>query len=98
MPRIFICYRREDSSGQAGRLFDRMKSRFGDGNVFMDMDGIEPGEDFVEAIERTISNCSVAVVVIGRQWQTSRLHDPNDVVRLEIERALTAKLRVIPYW
>ena len=42
MARIFICYRREDSSGHAGRLYDRLGARFGD-EVFMDIDAIGPG-------------------------------------------------------
>lgn len=39
--RIFISYRRQDSAGYAGRLFDRLSNRFGQPNIFMDIDAIE---------------------------------------------------------
>ena len=68
MSGIFISYRREDAAGHAGRLFDRLAQRFGRDQVFMDVAGIEPGVDFVEAIERAVGSCSVLIVVIGKQW------------------------------
>ncbi len=47
MSRIFISYRREDSAGYVGRLHDRLSSHFGDDALFIDIDNIGPGEDFV---------------------------------------------------
>jgi hypothetical protein len=47
---IFINYRRADSDMPAGRLADLLKARFGSSNVFMDIDGINPGVDFVDVI------------------------------------------------
>ena len=38
MPKIFISYRRDDSAGHAGRLYDRLEGHFGQGQVFMDVD------------------------------------------------------------
>jgi len=99
---IFINYRREDSSGYAGRLFDALSSHFA-GRLFMDIDTLEPGVDFVEAIEQAVGSCEVLIVVIGREWLTikdaagqRRLDDPADFVRLEVETALGRKVRVIP--
>ena len=46
MTAIFIRYRRSDSAGQAGRLYDKLSERFGDDNVFMDVDTIDLGHDF----------------------------------------------------
>jgi hypothetical protein len=46
---VFISYRREDTSHLAGRLYDRLAARFGDANVFMDVDTLDPGVDFAEA-------------------------------------------------
>ncbi|MGH8772477.1 MAG: TIR domain-containing protein, partial [Burkholderiales bacterium] len=54
MSGIFISYRREDAAGHAGRLFDRLSEHFGRDRVFMDVSGIEPGVDFVEAIETAV--------------------------------------------
>ncbi len=43
MAKIFISYRRDDSSGHAGRLYDRLSDHFGPDQVFMDLDTIKPG-------------------------------------------------------
>jgi hypothetical protein len=98
---IFICYRRDDCAGHAGRLHDGLAARFGDGQVFMD-DEIEPGEDFVRVIEDAIGSCGVLLAVMGRGWLTShdeegrRLDNPNDFVRIEITYALARGIHVIP--
>ncbi len=103
MTRIFISYRREDSGAAAGRLYDRLREHFGRDNVFMDIDAIEPGLNFIEVIERTVASCDVLIALIGRQWLTStdaagqrRLDDPEDFVRREIATALRRNIRVIP--
>jgi formylglycine-generating enzyme required for sulfatase activity len=103
LSRIFISYRREDSSGYAGRLYDRLSQHFGDDNIFMDIDPIEPGLDFVEVIEKAVGPCDVLIALIGRQWLTitdasgrRRLDNPEDFVRLEIKTALDRNIRVIP--
>lgn len=101
--RIFVSYRRGDSAAYAGRLYDALGSRFGEENVFMDVDAIELGSDFHEAIEAAISACDVAIALIGRNWLSiadeegrRRLDDPEDVLRLELESALARDLVVIP--
>jgi hypothetical protein len=93
-PRLFISYRREETAGHAGRLYDAIATRFDDGNVFMDVD-LAPGVDFVEQITEAVSSCDVLLVVIGARWAglsdddgRPRLADPNDFVRLEVETAL----------
>jgi hypothetical protein len=92
--KVFICYRREDTAAHAGRLYDAMVARFGESNVFMDVD-IAPGVDFVERITKVVSGCLVLIVVMGPRWATAegedgnpRLSDPDDFVRLEVETAL----------
>jgi hypothetical protein len=65
MKGIFISYRRQDAAGYAGRLYDRLASHFGAERVFMDVEGIEPGLDFVEALERAVASCEVLIVIIG---------------------------------
>ena len=66
MPGIFISYRREDSFAYAGRIYDRLSAHFGKERVFMDVDNIEPGFDFVEVVTSTVASCDALVVVIGR--------------------------------
>ena len=100
---IFICYRREDSSGYAGRIYDRLTQRLGAENVFIDVDNIDPGVDWVEALSERVGACDALVAVIGRNWNSivdkdnsRRLDDPEDFVRVEIEAALGRDVRVIP--
>jgi hypothetical protein len=101
--RVFINYRRGDSSGYAGRLYDSLTGRADGWNVFMDIDTIEPGVDFTEVIDKELRDCDVVIVMIGRQWLDAadgkgrrRLDDPDDFVRMEIEAALDRDIRVIP--
>jgi len=100
---IFISYRRDDSSGWAGRLYDHISNHFPNRQIFMDVDNLDPGVDFVEAIETSVSSCEVLVAVIGKRWLVSsddegnrRLDKPDDFVRLEIATALKRNIRVIP--
>ena len=93
-PKVFITYRREETAIHAGRLYDAMVVRFGEGNVFMDVD-MAPGVDFVERITAAVAACEVLIVVMGPRWATVeneegtvRLADPEDFVRLEVEAAL----------
>jgi TIR domain len=102
MPGIFISYRREDSSAYAGRLYDHLVEHFGKDRVFMDVDSLEPGVDFVEVLQNTVGCCDVLIAVIGKQWLTTadaegrRLDHPEDFVRVEISTALSRNVRVIP--
>ena len=82
MARIFLSYRREDSGGYAGRLYDRLSQHFGRDNLFMDIDTIGLGLDFVEVIQDAVGSCDVLLAVIGRQWLTSTLAFPYDGFRL----------------
>jgi hypothetical protein len=101
--RIFISYRREETAYPAGWLYDRLVDRFGDAQVFNDVESIAPGDDFIEVITSAVGSCDVLLALIGDQWLTitdadgrRRLEDPGDFVRLEIEAALARQVRVIP--
>ena len=100
---VFISYRREDSGGFAGRIYDRLTSRLGRDSVFFDVDNIPAGLDFVDILSERVGKCDALVAVIGRAWNPvggkenrPRLDDPNDFVRVEIEAALARGIRVIP--
>jgi uncharacterized membrane protein YhaH (DUF805 family) len=101
--RIFINYRRGDSQGAAGRLYDRLLHHFERDRIFIDVDTIEPGVDFVASLDKQVSDCSAFIAVIGPNWLNAtnadgrrRLDDPSDYVRVEIESALKRDIRVIP--
>ena len=103
MSGIFISYRRIDTAGHAGRLCDRLRAHFGRQNVFMDLDTIPPGRDFVTAIEEAVGSCDALVALIGRDWLPAtnaaggrRIDDPEDSVRVEIASALRRSTLVIP--
>jgi hypothetical protein len=100
---IFISYRREESRWSARSLHDRLCRNFNPEQIFMDIDAIALGEDFVKAIEITVAKCDVLIAVIGERWLTSadergcrRLDYPNDFVRMEIAAALKREISVIP--
>jgi hypothetical protein len=101
--RIFISYRREETAYQAAWLFERLAGRYDRDQVFMDIDSIQLGDDFVKVITDRVASCRVLLVLIGDRWLTitdqegrRRLDDPKDFVRLEIETALRHNVRVIP--
>jgi hypothetical protein len=104
VPDTFISYRRDDSAGYAGRLREALERRLGRGRVFRDVDALQPGDDFVRAIDQRIQECRAFLAVIGQQWLeardpqgTVRLAQPDDHVRLEIASALArGDLLVVP--
>lgn len=102
MPIIFISYRRDDSRGDTGRLYDRLAEHFGKKQVFRDIDTISPGEQFPVVLEQTLQTCDLLLAVIGPKWLTARkgkqrrLDNPDDFVRLEIATALKRDIPVIP--
>jgi hypothetical protein len=103
MSGIFISYRRDDSAPYAGRLYDRLCAHFGAAQVFMDVDDIPPGADFMAHIDAKVGSCDAMVVVIGKDWLTARnadgqlrLSDPTDLVASEISLALQRNVLVIP--
>ncbi len=100
---VFISYRRADTSADAGRLYDALRRRLGRDSLFMDVDSIRPGQDWVEAVHGAVSKCDVLLALIGPDWGEARdgegnrrLEDELDRVRLEIEAALKADKSVIP--
>jgi TIR domain len=100
---IFISYRREDAAHPAGRLHVHLAQKFPKSRIFMDIDSLDPGEDFAEAIEKSVGSCDILIAVIGQRWLdardvdgTRRLDKPDDFVRLEISTALKRGIRVMP--
>jgi hypothetical protein len=100
--RIAISYRRVDSAAIVGRIFENLDRHFDAGEVFMDIDAIPYGEDFRDVIAATLEQARVVVLVIGKKWLgglrhgQSRIMEPTDPVRAEIETALRLNLRIIP--
>ena len=101
--KIFICYRRDDSAGHAGRVHDRLEHEFGADLVFMDVDSVPLGVNFITVLRDEVAKCNALLAVIGPNWLSAnddegnrRLDNPNDYVRIEISTALQRDIRVIP--
>jgi hypothetical protein len=103
MPKLFISYRRNDTNEAAQRLFADLQVSFS-GEVFLDEGGgLRPGENFVDRLGQAIGSADVVLPLIGRQWLAvrgvdgrPRLHDPDDILRREIVRALKKKIAILP--
>jgi hypothetical protein len=100
---IFISYRRDDTRADAGRLYDRLNTRY-PGRVFQDIGSIEPGADWRKTIDNVLRATAACVVIIGPEWLTiadrtgrRRIDDPHDVLRAEVASALASSgCRVFP--
>lgn len=103
MEKVFISYRRQDSAGYVRALYNELSQHFGAEQIFMDVDDIPLGTDFVQILNRNLQDCRVMLVVIGPQWLnirsssgTRRLDNADDFVVLEIAQALKNNFNIIP--
>ena len=102
-PKIFLCYRREDTQGFARGIYESLAGKYGHEQVFRDIDSTPAGVRFSTWIESRVGRCTVMVVLIGDVWLSAkdhtgqrRLDSPKDWVRLEIETALRRDIPIIP--
>ncbi len=100
---IFISYRRHEALKEARAIFEKLSREFGAGQVFIDLEGLDYGVDFVESLDRQLQHCEVMLALIGPGWLGSpddhggrRLDDANDFVRIELRTALQRNIRVVP--
>ena len=99
MPKIFICYRREDSRWPAQTIYNDLVDHFGSESVVFDIDTIPLGVDFREYLNKEVSRCDIFLAVMGDRWLEilkQRLEQPNDFVRIEIQAALERRIPVVP--
>ncbi|MDB4264754.1 toll/interleukin-1 receptor domain-containing protein [bacterium] len=101
--KIFLSYRRADSQATAGQIAQFLESISLIDSVFLDVDGIEIGENFEQKIQPTLAKSTHAFLLIGPQWKGAvgtqdrpRIFDPDDVVRQETHMALNSNVKVIP--
>jgi hypothetical protein len=93
---VFVSYRRADAAGTSGRLYDALKQRYGPDGVFLDVEKIRPGKDFVAAIEAAIAAAGVLVVVIGPDWLRRDGQLSPDYALAEVSMALRSGIAVLP--
>lgn len=102
--KIFINYRRDDSSMAAGRIHEKLSNIFTYDDVFIDFHSIKIANRFEEVIQAELNKTAVFLVIIGPEWLKiqnensgkRRLDEPNDFVRREIEIALRDGIKIIP--
>ena len=103
MPTVFINYRRQDAEGYAGRLYDTLSLRVPDLRIFIDVTGLQGGDDFPTVLRKTLAFTDVMLAVIGPTWLTvtkadgtRRLEDPDDFVLVELAEALKRNVAILP--
>ena len=103
MKKVFISYRRKESSGYSRLVYDRLRAAQSDWDIFMDVEGIPAGENWRNVLGARIDSSDIMIVLIGREWLTMtepngvrRLDNPDDVTRWEIASALEKKKKLIP--
>ena len=95
---VFVSYRRNDSVVHARLLAGELARRWGDEAVFMDIEDIPYGGDFLRAIDEHLAACEAVVAVIGPRW-TETLRERaggDDYVRHELAQAYALGRRVVP--
>src|SRR5262252_303451 len=92
--RLFISYRREDTSDAAQAVYAQLTTYFGWGQVFMDENAIQGGDAWPDRIRTALESASAVIVLIGDKWLMShdqygrrRLDLDDDWVRLEVSTA-----------
>ena len=101
--KIFISYRRSECQQEVVLLYKHLETIFGADSVFLDIDGIPPGEDFSEVLAQKINRCSIFLSLIGGDWHLlrdsngrARINSRNDYVKKEIKMALDSGVKIIP--
>lgn len=97
-PRIFISYRRDDSTADTRNIFERF-GHSGFDHVFMDQT-MKPGDRWPERIKAELIAADVVIAVIGKNWfndyNRERLWARTDRVHQELLTAIQHGKRVIP--
>lgn len=102
MSGVFISYRRKESKAHAHLIFRELRKAFPD-QIFMDVDGLHPGDNFHQEIGHQLEKCTILLVIIGPEWVkiqddsgNLRIHNDQDWVRTEISTSLQRNIRIIP--
>lgn len=99
---VFISYRRDDTGQLSYDLYKELRSNYGKGAVFLDASSIPPGGDFQQLIDEFIMKCDLVLAIIGKRWLSAsdgrgrKLDNPDDLLRRELELALTNDVPVLP--
>jgi hypothetical protein len=99
--RLFISYRRDDSAAHVRALAEALKDatvKDEASELFVDVDHIPLGSNFVKDTTAAIKGSDVVLAVIGRHWlgnNARRLEEANDPVRIELRTACETNTPVL---
>lgn len=100
MPRVFLSYRRADSRRETTLIYHALTQHF---DTYKDVQNTPLGIRFMNHLKDVIADSLVVLVIIGPSWLNitdkrgrSRLDNPTDAVRIEVETALALGKRIIP--
>jgi formylglycine-generating enzyme required for sulfatase activity len=98
--KVFISYRRDDDPAAAARVRDGLARKFGNANLFIDVDDLLAGQRFDEELAKALKRCDVLIAVLGERWmellKAKTANSERDHVREEIAAALQRQIVVIP--
>jgi hypothetical protein len=97
--RVFLSYRRAEAEETfvPGRLAQELGHRFGKANVFLDVTHkFTAGCPWRPPIQGAIAEAAVLLVLIGPNWEPSKLFADDDPVAFEIQEAVRRQKRIIP--
>lgn len=102
--KIFLSHRHSDTQSDCHRIRETLEEEFGADAVFLDIENLEPGIRFADAIDKALKASKVVLVAIGPDWfgdpdenGITRLFQEKDWVRREVSAALSRPdTRVIP--
>src|SRR5690606_11426900 len=100
----FLSHRHSDTQSDCHRIRETLEEEFGKDAVFLDIENLEPGIRFADAIDKALTESKVVLVAIGPDWfgdpdehGVTRLFHEKDWVRREVSAALSRPdTRVIP--
>lgn len=101
--RIFISYRRADTSEEAHAIYRFLARKYRKSSVFIDVDTIPKGSDFQTELKAALSRTDILLAMIGQRWlepseggSTPRLFEDGDFVRMEIAEAIKRGIPIVP--
>jgi uncharacterized protein YjbI with pentapeptide repeats len=104
MAKIFMSYRRGDSTVIATRIGEWLRYHYGAEQIQDDIGYVSTRTTATAYIATIVDELNVLIVVVGPTWlerrrrsgETRRIDDPSDVVRLLVELSLNKKVPILP--
>ncbi len=100
--KIFISYRRATNAFAVQAVYELLVDAYGAERVFLDRRNLEPGEDWLQSLDREVASATAVVLVFSQEWfgtqadGTRRIDDPQDMVRRELVAANRYGRPIIP--